>query len=174
MPLLKMHKSSLTLVSKFKYVYKKDEQGLVHLATYFLLGSATLFILLVSIISYRTWLLKQQHTLETEVAHLQQENRAILKRMPTQGMTEKTAVLNIQSMIGYLSAQHLNVESVTSVENNHQRLWKAEGQLTKQDLTPFIHQLDTDSSSLNLTDIRIEQNEEKPDQLKLSLSGYLK
>lgn len=159
---------------KFTPIYQRDKQGLWHLDIYLLLASSGILLLLIGAIFYHTWLTNQQRTLTTEIAQLNQQTQTLLKHNPSPTFTKTPQNLNLQSVIGYLSAQHLNVENVTSVESNQQRLWKAEGQLSKQELTPFMRQLDIDRGSLNLSEFHIEQTDAKPNQLKISLSGYLR
>ncbi len=161
------------LFLQLKVIYKKNDQGIYSLNTLLIIIFIVLFLLPMILFTYWQYLLQTSNQLNEDIVQLQRQltkEQAIAEQQIRQQQNNND---DFQSIISYLLIKNIVLENVTFNDSNEQKIWRISGQLAKDNLTTFIINADKDSQVLNLTDIDIEQINDKPGKLRLSLSGQL-
>lgn len=161
-------------LAKMKFIYKRDKQGLYHINRTLITTLVTLIGLTLGLASYYSWQIKQKRHLTQQIAQLNIKNNSLSQsKIPPSSDGSSKQANNIQSIIGYLTIEGFMVQNISSNQDHDRRIWKAEGVLDQVNLTKFITYIDENKQLLNINGFNIEQIDESPEQLKISLSGTL-
>lgn len=161
-------------LANMKFIYKQDKQGLYYIDRALLITMVALMGLALGLASYYSWQVKQKHQLTQQIAQLKIKNANLEKSKVTHAAQNHVNQTNIQSIIGYLAAEGFTVQNMSSNQDHDKRIWKAEGILNKVQLTSFVSHIDQNKQLLQVNSFSIEQIDDSPEQLKISLSSTLR
>ena len=160
-------------LANMKFIYKRDKQGLYHINRPLLATLIALIGLALGLAGYYSWQINQKLQLIEQIKELNVKNANLEKSKVTHAAQNHINQPNILSITGYLATEGFTVQNMASNQDHDKRIWKVEGVLNKAYLTSFITHMDENKQLLQVNGFNIEQIDDSPEQLRMSLSGTL-
>ena len=156
----------------FNFIYRKSKQGLYQI-NYRILGIFTsMMLLIIALNIYHSFQNEKIKNLIKDIENIETINNEF-SDFENHNNSKVFYEDNKKSIIGYLSIEGFYVKNFSHVQDQSKNthIWRLDGELNKESLSQFLLYIDKDEGLLNITELSIEQIEEKKQHLKVSLSG---